>query len=45
VPESVSLIHGAGLPIAVLEDAEAERAIAPQATAAVETLIAQLAIS
>ena len=37
--------NGAGLPIAVLEDAEAERAIAPDATTALETLIAQLTIN
>ncbi|OBG29951.1 hypothetical protein A5764_20385 [Mycobacterium sp. 852002-51057_SCH5723018] len=37
--------NGAGLPIAVLEDAEAERPIAPDAVAAVENLIAQLAMT
>jgi transcriptional regulator with XRE-family HTH domain len=36
--------NGAGLPIGVLEDAEAERAIAPQATTSIQTLIAQLTI-
>ncbi|WP_197508721.1 FHA domain-containing protein [Mycobacterium sp. 1081908.1] len=37
--------NGAGLPIAVVEDAEAERAIAPEAATALETLIAQLTIN
>jgi transcriptional regulator with XRE-family HTH domain len=37
--------NGAGLPIAVLEDADAERPIPPQAATAIETLIAQLTIS
>jgi hypothetical protein len=34
--------NGAGLPVDVLEDAEAERTIAPQAAHAIENLIAQL---
>jgi transcriptional regulator with XRE-family HTH domain len=37
--------NGAGLPIAVLEDAEAERTIASPAATAIDNLIAQLAIS
>ncbi len=37
--------NGAGLPVSVLEDAEAERTIAPEAARAIENLIAQLAIS
>lgn len=37
--------NGAGLPIAVLEDAEAERPIPPDAAAAIENLIAQLAMT
>ncbi|OBH85141.1 FHA domain-containing protein [Mycobacterium scrofulaceum] len=37
--------NGAGLPVSVLEDAEAERSIAPEATRAIENLIAQLTIS
>ncbi|OBB89223.1 hypothetical protein A5781_03755 [Mycobacterium sp. 852002-30065_SCH5024008] len=36
--------NGAGLPASVLEDAEAERAIAPEAARAIENLIAQLSI-
>lgn len=34
--------NGAGLPVAVLEDAESERPIAPDAARAIENLIAQL---
>ncbi|ORW23654.1 hypothetical protein AWC19_10860 [Mycobacterium palustre] len=37
--------NGAGLPIALLEDAEAERPIAPDAAAAIENLVAQLAMT
>lgn len=37
--------NGAGLPVSVLEDAEAERSIAPEAARAIENLIAQLTIS
>ncbi|OJZ65783.1 hypothetical protein BRW65_27965 [Mycobacterium paraffinicum] len=37
--------NGAGLPATVLEDAEAERPIAPEAARAIENLIAQLTIS
>lgn len=35
--------NGAGLPVAILEDAEAERPVPPDAAAAIENLIAQLA--
>jgi hypothetical protein len=37
--------NGAGLPITVLEDAEADRTISPEAAHAIQTLIAQLTIS
>ena len=37
--------NAAGIPTAVLQDAESERAVAPDAAAAIETLIAQLAMS
>jgi transcriptional regulator with XRE-family HTH domain len=37
--------NGAGLPVAILEDAEAERPVSPEAAAALENLIAQLAPS
>ncbi|WP_197696184.1 FHA domain-containing protein [Mycobacterium sp. E183] len=37
--------NGAGLPVSVLEDAEAERAVAPEAARAIENLIAQLTTS
>ncbi|WP_082939671.1 FHA domain-containing protein [Mycobacterium sp. 852014-50255_SCH5639931] len=36
--------NGAGLPASVLEDAEAERTVAPEAARAIENLIAQLPI-
>lgn len=37
--------NAAGVATAVLQDAESERAVAPEAAAAIETLIAQLAMS
>ncbi|WP_230589216.1 FHA domain-containing protein [Mycobacterium kansasii] len=37
--------NGAGLPVSVLEDAEAERTIAPEAARAIDNLIGQLSIS
>ncbi|BBY03879.1 FHA domain-containing protein [Mycobacterium seoulense] len=37
--------NGAGLPVSALEDAEAERAISPEATRAIENLVAQLTVS
>jgi DNA-binding transcriptional regulator YiaG len=37
--------NAAGVPTAVLQDAESERPVPPDAVAAIETLVAQLAIS